>query len=130
MSSPVLAITERSPAIRSWSPAASFAPPVPPASSAIFIAGGDAWRAARGSSPRASRPVVGFREPLDADAGVGLVAGVDRDQHRGELLDDSGHLKRAGVHRAHPFDLLDEACDPGLRRLLVAADQHVLLERG
>src|SRR5690349_10539458 len=104
MSSPVLAITDRSLPISSCRPAASLAPPVPPASSAIFIG-----PASAGRSGRASRPVVGFPEPLDADAGVGLVAGVDRDQHRGELLDDAGHLQRPGVDRAQPLDAFDQA---------------------
>ena len=85
MSSPVLAITDRSAPSSSCSPAASLAPPVPPASRATFTR---------------SRPVVGVRQPRDADPGVGLVAGVDRDQHRRQLLDDAGHLQRPGVDRA------------------------------
>ena len=61
---------------------------------------------------------------------MGLVADVDRDQQRGELLDDPRHLQRAGVDRAQAGDQLDQAGDPGLVGLAVAADQHVLVELG
>ena len=61
---------------------------------------------------------------------MGLVAGVDRDQHRGELLDDPRHLQRAGVDRPQPGDQLDDRGDPRLVGLAVAADQDVLVELG
>ena len=61
--------------------------------------------------------------PGDPDPGVGLVAGVDRDQHRGQLLDDPRHLERPGVDRAQPGDLLDQPRDPRLVGLAVAAER-------
>src|SRR5438105_2207254 len=78
-SSPVLAITERSEPISSCIPAASLAPPVPPARRAILIA-------------ERLGPVVAVGQAGQLDPGVSLVAGVDRDQHRRQLLDDAGHL--------------------------------------
>src|ERR1700709_2716788 len=112
MSSPVLAITLSSEPTSSCIPAASLAPPVPPARSATRI----------------SRlcPVVAVRQTREADAGVRLVAGVDRDQQRRQLLDDAGHLQGAGVDRAQAGDQLDQAGDACLVGLLVAADEHVL----
>src|SRR6476469_2751899 len=117
MSSPLLAITARSEPISSCIPAASLAPPVPPARSAILIAVG-------------SSPVVAVGQAGELDTGVRLVAAVDRDQHRGELLDDAGHLERAGVDRAQPRDQLDQPRHPRLVGLAVAAERHVLVELG
>src|SRR5437868_748187 len=93
MSSPVLAITERSESISSCIPAASLAPPVPPARSTIRIV----RASARALPVSGSSPVVAVGQAGQLDPGVGLVAGVDRDQHRRQLLDDAGHLQRAGV---------------------------------
>src|SRR6476619_1807445 len=118
MSSAVLTITARSAPISSCIPAASLAPPVPPASSATLIA----------APP--SRPVVSLWQPGELDPGVRLVADVDRDQQRGELLDDPRHLERAGVDRAQSRDQLDQRGDAGLVGLAVAADGDVLVELG
>src|SRR6476660_6823424 len=113
MSSPVLAITDSSAPASSWNPTASLAPPVPPASSATFMP---------------SPGVLG--QPGDAKAGVGLVAAVDRDQQGGELLDDSRHLQRAGVHRPQAAYLPDQLGHARLVGLAVAAYEDVLVELG
>ena len=63
-------------------------------------------------------------------AGVCLVAAVDRDQHRRQLLDDPRHLQRPGIDGAQAGDQLDQAGDPGLVDLLVAADEDVLSQLG
>src|SRR6476619_1431081 len=118
MSSAVLTITARSAPISSCIPAASLAPPVPPASSATLIA----------APP--SRPVVSLWQPGELDPGVRLVADVDRDQQRGELLDDPRGLQRTGVDRPQSGDQLDQAGDSRLVRLAVTADEHVLVQRG
>jgi hypothetical protein len=65
----------------------------------------------------------------DADAGVGLVADVDADEQRGELLGQARHLELAAVDAAQPVDALDERDHRLLVGLLVAADEHVLVER-
>src|ERR1700716_112660 len=94
MSSPVLAMTVRRPApITSSMPRASFAPPVPPASTTTgpFTAVTLLPRSARG-------------QPRDLDTGAYLVAHVDRDDQRRHLLDDPGHLERSAVNRAQAGD--------------------------
>ena len=117
MSSAVFAITESSAPSSSCIPAASLAPPVPPASSATFI---------RPRLRHAQWSLSG--EPGDADPGVALVAGVDRDQERGQLLDDARRLERAGVDCPQARDQLDDPGDPRLVGLAIAADQDVLVE--
>src|ERR1700686_899039 len=103
-SSPVLATTVRSEPISSCIPAPSLAPPVPPASSTtLMTASGSLGPTYVPKEPRrgeggSSRPVVGVGEAGEPDPGVGLVAAVDRDQHRGQLLDDPCHLQRPGVY--------------------------------
>ena len=59
---------------------------------------------------------------------MGLVADVDRDQQRRQLLDDPRRLQRPGVDRAQAGDQLDQPRDPRLVGLAVAADEHVLVE--
>src|SRR6478672_13037926 len=86
-SSAVLAITASSAPISSCIPAASLAPPVPPASSATRTR---------------SAPVVVAWQAGQLDSGVRLVAAVDGDQQRRQLLDDAGHLQRTGVDRSEP----------------------------
>src|ERR1700709_1948949 len=97
MSSPVLAITLSSEPTSSCIPAASLAPPVPPARSATRI----------------SRlcPVVAVRRTREADSGVRLVAGVDRDQHRRQQIEFGGHHHDALVARSQAGDQLDQAGD-------------------
>src|SRR3954454_3768333 len=102
MSSPVLAITERSAPRRACIPAASLPPPVPPASSATFIGGPPG-----GDRTSPSRPVVAVREPGDPNPGVSLVADVDRDQKRGQLLGEPRGLESSGVDRPQATDQLD-----------------------
>ena len=46
--------------------------------------------------------------PGDAHPGVSLVAGVDRDQQRGQRLDDARHLQAPGIHAAQPGDPPDD----------------------
>src|SRR5882724_5223935 len=120
MSSAVFATTDRPLPNHSCIPAASFAPPVPPA------------RTAQRSIPLTAtaglRPVVALGKARDPDAGVGLVAAVDPDQHRGEGLHDPGLVEWAGVDRPQPVDQLDQTGDPLLVRLSIAADQNVLVE--
>src|SRR5581483_2103864 len=128
VSSAVLAITARSEPTSSCIPAASFAPPVPPASSTTRISGPDRRAGVRRASGWPLSPVVFGPEPGDPDPGAGLVAGVDRDQKRRELLDDSRGLERAGVHRSQARDRLDDLRHPRLVGLAVAADEHVLVE--
>ena len=60
---------------------------------------------------------------------MGLVAGVDADQQRGQRLGDARHLEPAAVDAAQARDALDQlgglrACRPS-----VAAHEHVLVER-
>jgi hypothetical protein len=74
--------------------------------------------------------VVGVRQAADPDSRVRLVAGVDRDQQRRELLDDPRHLERAGVDRPQAGDLLDQPRDLSLVGLAVSAQQDVLGELG
>ena len=64
----------------------------------------------------------------DLDSGAGLVAHVDRDEQRRELLDDPRHLQRPAVHRAQPVDLVHQLDDLGLVSLAVTADEDVLVE--
>src|SRR3954465_8162430 len=111
MSSPVLAMTVRAGPPSSCIPAASLAPPVPPARSAT--------RTATPAPERASRPVVALGQAREADPGVRLVASVDRDQHRRQLLDDPRHLQGAGVDRAEAGDQLDQPRHLRLVGLLV-----------
>src|ERR1700754_2596867 len=104
MSSAVLAITERPAPSRSCIPAASFAPPVPPASTtqrSIVNAPPLRFRGLRESIPGIALGQIG-----DPDACGGLVADVDRDQHGSQGLNDAGHLERAGVDGAKSFDLV------------------------
>src|SRR5579884_1996572 len=106
MSSPVLAITTSSSAPTTSSiPRASLAPPVPPAIT-----------------------TTGLVKTGDLDAGLDLVADVDRDDQRRELLDDPRHLERPAVHRSESLDLVDQVCELGLVGAAVTADQHVLVE--
>src|SRR3954462_3418136 len=99
MSSAVLAITERPAPSASCMPAASLAPPVPPA------------RTTQRPIPLTAiprlRPVVGFRETGDLDSGVRLVAAVDPDQQGGQRLHDSGLVQGAGVDGAQSVDQID-----------------------
>src|SRR5262245_30221592 len=111
MSSPVLATTLRSEPSSSCMPAASFAPPVPPASRATRI--------------DRLLPMIDVRQAGELDPGVRLVADVDRDQQWRQLLDDPGHLQRPGVDRAQTRDQFDQAGDARLVGLSVAADEHV-----
>src|SRR3954452_10952139 len=103
MSSAVFAITERPAPSASCIPAASLAPPVPPA------------RTTQRSIPLTAtaclRPVVSVGEARDPDPGVRLVAAVDADQERGERLHDLRLVERAGVDSAQPVDQVDHRCD-------------------
>ena len=114
MSSPVLAITVSSSPSRSCNPAASFAPPVPPASTTTD------------TRPRPA-PGIAVGEARDLQPGVCLVTAVDRDQHRRQLLDDPGDLQRPGVHSPQAGNPLDQRGHPRLVGLAVAADEHVLV---
>src|SRR3954454_14913640 len=119
MSSAVLATTTRSSPATSSMPRARRAPPVPPA------------RTTTGPSPATAllRQRVGLAgQAGDADAGAGLVAGVDPDEQRGERLHDPGLLEPARVHAAQPLDALDDRGGLALVGPLVAAEQHVLVE--
>src|SRR5215472_11083963 len=79
------------------------------------------------------RALAGGREQLevgDAEAGVGLVAAVDRDEVGGECLDLAAVAEAAGVDAAEPGD-------PGRQRLyevgrlpVVAEDQDVEVDLG
>src|SRR3954452_14235942 len=121
MSSAVLEITDRPSPSASCMPAASLAPPVPPA------------RTTQRPIPLTAiarlRPVVCVGEAGDPDPRVRLVAAVDADQHGRERLDDPGLLERAGVDGSQAVDQLDHSRYPALVGLLVAADQDVLVER-
>src|ERR1700733_11690089 len=118
MSSPVLATTTSSSAPTTSSmPRARFAPPVPPASTTTGPV------ALTGPDPRRSMVQAG-----DPDPRPDLVAHVDRDEQRRQLLDDARHLQRAAVDAAEPVDEVHQLDDPGLVGLAVAADQHVLVE--
>src|SRR5271165_2190509 len=114
MSSPVLTIAQtRSAPAASTMPRTSLAPPVPPASTTT-------------SSPiHAPRRVGQARE---ADARVGLVAGVDRDQQSRQRLGYARHLKASTVHAAQAVHALDEVRGLPLVLARVPAQQHVLLE--
>ncbi len=61
--------------------------------------------------------------------GVGLVAGVDGDQQRGQRLGRARHLQLAAVDAAQPVDALDQLRRAALVRARVAAHEHVLVER-
>src|SRR4051794_845079 len=121
MSSAVLAITDRPSPSASCMPAASLAPPVPPA------------RTTQRPIPLTAiarlRPVVCVGEAGDPDPRVRLVAAVDADQHGRQRLDDPRLFERARVDRAQAIDQLDHGRDAALVGLLVAADQDVLVER-
>src|SRR5436190_23111847 len=100
MSSAVLAITETPSPSASCIPAASFAPPVPPARTTqrpIPLT----------ATPRLG-PVVCVGEPRDLDARTCLVAAVDADQQRGQWLHDPGLVEWAGVDRAQPVHQVDQ----------------------
>src|SRR3954447_15980042 len=120
MSSAVLATTERPAPSASCMPAASLAPPVPPA------------RTTQRPIPLTGiarlRPVVCVGEAGDPDPRVRLVAAVDADQHGCQRLDDPRLLERAGVDGAQSVDQFDYSRDPALVGLLVAADQDVFVE--
>src|SRR5437588_11932998 len=93
-SSPVFAITTRSSGPTTSSiPRASFAPPVPPASTT--------------TGPPLKLPRSQAR---DLDAGPDLVPDVDRDDQRGQLLDDPRRLQRPAVDGPEALDPLH---DPG-----------------
>src|SRR3954452_16832015 len=135
MSSAVFAITERPPPSRSCIPAASLAPPVPPArttqrpiplTAAIINASPPQLRF-RGL--RESSPEVALRQAHDPDSGVRLVAAVDADQQRRQGLHDAGGLERSGVHGAQSLDQLDQLSDAALVALAVTADENFLVER-
>src|SRR3954452_11558014 len=100
MSSAVLAITDRPSPSASCMPAASFAPPVPPA------------RTTQRSIPLTAiarlRPVVCVGKAGDLDPGVRLVPAVDPDQESGECFHDLRLIQRAGVDRTQPVDELDQ----------------------
>src|SRR6202012_1723379 len=118
MSSPVLATTTSASAPTTSSmPRASFAPPVPPASTRTGPG------ALTGSDPRRAMVQAG-----DLDPCPDLVAHVDGDEQRGELLDDARHLKGPAVTGAQPVDPVHQFDDHGLVGLAVTADQHVLVE--
>src|SRR3954454_9591147 len=121
MSSAVLATTERPAPSASCMPAASLAPPVPPA------------RTTQRPIPLTAiarlRPVVCVGEAGDPDPRVRLVAAVDADQHGCQRLDDPRLFERARVDRAQSVDQLDSGRDAALVALLVTADQDVLVER-
>src|ERR1700759_3273860 len=118
MSSPVLAMTTSASAPTTSSmPRASFAPPVPPASTTTGPV------ALTGRDPRRSVVQAG-----DLDPGPDVVAHVDGDQQRRELLDDARHLQGAAVNAAQPVDPVHQLDDLGLVGLAVTADQHVLVE--
>src|SRR5215212_4497316 len=109
MSSAVLAMTTRSSPTTSSIPRASFAPPLPPASTTTIT-----------DPPSQTR---------DLDPRVRLVAHVDRDQQRGERLGDAGHLEAAGVDGAQAVDAIDERHHALLVLAAVAAHEHILVER-
>src|SRR5882757_8823299 len=106
MSSAVLAITDRPSPSASCMPAASLAPPVPPA------------RTTQRPIPLTAiarlRPVVCVGEAGDPDPRVCLVPAVDPDQEGREGLDDAGLVERPCVHGPQPVDQLDQGGDPGL----------------
>ena len=112
MSSPVLAITERPSPSSSCIPAASFAPPVPPARTHCpghfqgFSSG---------------RPVI----LIPACVLYRLLMPINSAVSGSTIL---AWLEGARVDRAQPVDQLDHLGDPRLVRLAVAADQHVLVE--
>src|SRR5580700_7808284 len=124
MSSPVFAITvSESPPTTSSIPRASFAPPVPPARTTTWVV------TASPGSRCAPRPGWSMRaQARDLDSGPDLVAHVDRDDQRGELLDDPGHLERAAVDRPQPWDRLYELGERHLVLAAVAAHEDVLVE--
>ena len=66
--------------------------------------------------------------PVILIPGAHLVAHVDRDDQRRQLLDDPGHLERTAVDGPQSRDQVDELCDLCLVLAPVAADQHVLVE--
>src|SRR5205085_12187878 len=124
MSSPVFATTTSSSAPTTSSiPRASFAPPVPPA------------RTTTGALTRAipcvpgATPAGGSRQavaqPCEPDPRSDLIADVDRDDQRGQLLDDPRHLERPAVDGAQAIDPPDQLREPALVVLAVTADQHV-----
>src|SRR3954447_5864476 len=121
MSSAVLAITDTPSPSASCMPAASFAPPVPPA------------RTTQRPIPLTAiarlRPVVCVGEAGDPDPRVRLVAAVDADQHGCQRLADPRLFERTRVDRAQSVDQLDYGRDAALVGLLVTADQDVLVER-
>src|SRR4051794_38182716 len=120
MSSAVLAITERPSPRASCIPAASFAPPVPPARTT--------HRPIPLTAISCLRPVVGVGEAGDLDAGVRLVPAVDADQQRRQRLHDLRLIQWARVDRPQSVDQLDDRRHPCLVGLAVTADQHVLVE--
>ena len=64
----------------------------------------------------------------DLDAGVRLVADVDRDHERGELLGEARHLQAAAVDAAQPVDGVQQRRHAGLVGARVAREQDVLVE--
>src|SRR5436305_11801737 len=119
MSSPVLAITaSRSGPTTSAMPLASLAPPVPPARTTTSTPSG---------VTRSLPQLLG--KARQAYACVRLVAGIHRDEQRGHRLRDAGHLKAPAVDAAQALDLLDQRGRLLLVGRLIAADEHILLER-
>src|SRR5947199_7935235 len=110
MSSPVLAITTSSSTPTTSSiPRASFAPPVPPASTTTGL-------------------LTASSQAGDLDARPDLVPDVDRDDQGRQLLDDSRHLKRPAIHRPQALDRLDQLGQPLLVIRGIAAHQDVLIK--
>src|SRR6476469_10872620 len=120
MSSALFAITDRPSPSSSCIPAASLAPPVPPA------------RTTQRSIPLTVatrlRPEVALGQPRDPDPAVRLVAPVDADQQGRQRFDDPSRLQRSGVDRAEPVDQPDQLGDALLVGLAVAAEENVLVE--
>ena len=86
-------------------------------------------RGSRAGPRRAgSRSRVG--RPVTRDPGVGPVAAVQVDDHRGQALERARARERAGVERAPADELAGKPERELLRRGVVAADECVLVRRG
>src|SRR5947209_13701607 len=118
MSSPGLAITTSSSGPTTSSiPRASLAPPVPPARTTTGLLSDASPR--RGPTRSQAR---------DLDPRPHLVPDVDRDDQRGELLDDPRHLQAPAVHRTKPVDQPHQLGHALLGRAIVTADEHILVQ--
>ena len=65
-----------------------------------------------------------------ADAGVGFVADIERDEQGGDLLEDASVFQMAAIEGADAGDFFREAARDLVGPIIIAADNHVGVEVG